>query len=185
VALIHRADRIPGWPGGPYGWHPEFLDEHLFWISHLASFFHDPAVQELLLGPDDRAAGEFAAAVDDLPHWPLFVVTLEDDRRVYLCYCTLPDDRGIHFLVHDPRSSRTITASSTEDGLSRYLSWPELLPPHGNVGDRAARLLLLLPILDVEDLPSDAAATLSTALAELTAIEKPDELATRLLATHL
>ncbi len=183
MAQIRQADEIPGLPGdGPYSWHPEFLNDHLFWLSHLAAFFDDSAVDRLLLGPDYEAAWEYRDAINALPDWPLFMVPLEDGRRVYLCYCTMPDDIGITFYIHDPRNFRTVRATDAERGQDGYLYWPELLDLSDTDG-RAARLLLLLPMLEFEDLPADAAAILSAALTELTAVDEPDELAATLLAS--
>lgn len=178
-------DEISGYGGGPYSWHPEYLDEHLFWISYLGAFFSETGVQELLIGPDWEAAEGFGEAIFEAEDWPVFTVSLPSGRRVDVIYRTLPGDMAIDIVLHDPTATRPRTVASTEDCAGQVLSWAEAVSidePNAGFGqDR--QLLLLLPVIDLEELPQNAADVIADILEQFTAVEEPRRTAEQLIAT--
>ncbi|WP_256252354.1 hypothetical protein [Streptomyces sp. yr375] len=91
------------------------------------------------------------------------------------------------YLIHQPAWPEAETLA-VDDGhfMGPGMAWPELLSAARQtategVGDAAARLLLLFPTLGDARLPDDASAALTTALAALTLIEEPAEVARMLL----
>ncbi|MEV6071950.1 hypothetical protein AB0L82_35880 [Nocardia sp. NPDC052001] len=177
-------DEISGYIGGPYSWHPEYLDEHLFWISYLGAFFHDIGVQELLIGPDWEAAEAFDRAVFDAEDWPAFTVSLPSGRRVDVVYRTIPDDTAIDLVLHDPTAPGPRTVASTEDVAGQVLSWSEVVSiEEAHAGsNRGFHLLLLLPIIDLEELPQNAVDVIAELLEKFTTVDEPRRTAERLLA---
>lgn len=166
-----------GLGAGRYRWHPEYLGEHLFWISHLGLFFRDLAVQDLLIGPDRDAADEFCRAMRDAGDWPVFTVQLPKSCRVDAVCRHGPDGPDTYFVLHDPEWGHPTVVASRVDGVAPALSWDE-----ANSGD-GPQLLLLLPIVDFETLPADASEVLASALRQFTVVEEPYRLAERILTT--
>lgn len=177
-------DQICGYGGGPYSWHPELLEEHLFWISYLGSFFHDIGVQELLIGPDWDDAEAFDKAIYASEDWPVFTVTLASGPRIDIVYRTIPDDIAIDLVFHDPAATRPRTVASTQDGAGQVLSWDQAAAADAaNTGPCQARqLLLLLPLIDLEELPQNAIDLLADSLTQCTAVEQPHLVAELLIA---
>ena len=105
---------IPGYQGGPYSDHREWLDQHVFWVSYLAHFFHGDDLDELLLGADYDAAMQFSRNVYEAADWPVFIVPISGRRVVYVIYRTLRDDAGLDVMVHHPDELRAECAASTE-----------------------------------------------------------------------
>ncbi|MFD5086887.1 hypothetical protein ACFWOG_30150 [Kitasatospora sp. NPDC058406] len=180
--------QIPGYDGGPYTPHPELLDEHLFWLAHLASCAHLEEAQELLFGPDYEAGEEFYRQVWDRADWPLFTVPLTAGHRFHVVYRTFDGDRGTDYLIHHPDWERAeLLAQDDGHFMGPALSWPELAAaadngiPGGSTDDPHARLLLLLPALGDHAVPGRAVARLAAALHARTTVEDPDRLAALLL----
>lgn len=103
---VPQADTVTGYGAGPFSDHSEFLEEHLFWIGHLAAFFHGRDVEELLLGPDYEATRDFSARSFEAADWPLFAVPLTAGGFAYIVYRTLPGDAAVDILVHRPGALR-------------------------------------------------------------------------------
>ncbi|NKY89355.1 hypothetical protein [Nocardia veterana] len=177
-------EEISGYGGGPYSWHPEYLDEPLFWISYLGAFFRDPELEELLFGPDWDAAAAFDEALWAAEDWPAFTVSLPSGRRVDVVYRTIPGDLAIDLVLHDPAEGRSRTVASTEDAAGQVLSWSEVVSAaESNDGfGRERQLLLLLPVIDLDDLPPEATAVLAEALTQCTAVDEPRRTAEQLIA---
>ncbi|WP_245984009.1 hypothetical protein [Streptomyces tateyamensis] len=181
--------RIPGYDGGPFTPHPEFLDEHLFWLAHLGSCARREEAQELLFGPDYEACEEFYHRVWDRADWPIFTVPLAGSHLIHVVYRTFEGDRGIDYLLHhlDWEHAEHL---AQDDGhfMGPALSWPELTAaagtgiPGGATDAPHARLLLMLPALGDDTLPDDGSDRLAAALRARTAVDDPDRLAALLLS---
>lgn len=185
--------QVPGYEGGPFSHHPEFFEDHLFWISHLGMFIDSHEIGALLLGPDDDASREFLQRVFAQEDWPLFVIPLGDGGRVYIVYRTLEDDVGIDVLAwhpDDPQAELVASSESSASPTAPKLSWAELAgaahngPPGGSTSDPAERLLLLFPALETGDHPAGAEAAVAAALSASTAVDDPDALAALLVASR-
>ncbi|MFD6419060.1 hypothetical protein [Streptomyces sp. NPDC060194] len=180
--------RIPGYEGGPLTYPGDLLHEPLFWLGHLVSCAHGEDAAELLFGADLDAAGELQRRIREEARWPAFLVPLAGDHRLWVVYRTFPGENGTDYLLHHPDWDLAETLA-VDDGhfMGPGLSWPELVaaadrtPPGGSTDDPDARLLLLLPALGDDAVPSEAAARLATALRALTAVDDPDALAIALL----
>ncbi|MBC6456542.1 hypothetical protein [Actinomadura sp. HBU206391] len=179
---------IPGYSGGPYTHHREFLDEHLFWLGHLHSCAGSEEAEELLFGPDYEASGEFHLQMNDTADWPTFTLALTAGHRFHIVCRTFEDDPGTDYLLHHPDWEQAeLLAADEGHFMGPGLSWPELTAiafngqPGGSAADPHARLLLLLPALGDDDLPDDAPAILAPALADRTAVPDPGRLAELLL----
>ncbi len=180
---------IPGYAGGPYTHRLALLDSHLFWIAHLASFFHGRELEELLLGPDYAACEEFTHQIYEIADWPTFVIPLGGGRTVYVVCRTLVGDAALDLLIcrSDWLSYRVLVST---DSLSTApgLSWADLTEvgrnsiAGGSSSDPHERLLLLLPALAHGELPETAADTIAAALAACTAVDNPQAVASLLAA---
>jgi hypothetical protein len=181
--------RIPGYDGGPFTDHRGLLDEHVFWLSHLASCAHDEEAAEALFGPDWEATTEFYRRLHEAADWPLFTVPLRAGHRLHVVYRTFADDPGTDYLLYHPVWEQAeVLARDEGHFMGPALSWTELAAaaqsgmPGGSSDDPDARVLLLLPALGDEDLPDTAASVLAAALAARTMVDDPHHLADLLLA---
>jgi hypothetical protein len=181
--------KIHGYEGGPYSHHPEYFNNHLFWIGYLASFFHGPDLEEVLLGPDYEASREFMHQIYEIADWPTFVLPFDEGKTVYVVCRTLAGDAAVDLLVcrSDWLSYRVLT-STDSPSTAPALSWAELVDVafNGTVGgstsDPNERLLLLLPALASGDAPEDAVNTIVAALEACASIDDPQAAATMLAA---
>lgn len=180
--------RIPGYDGGPFTHQPGLLDEPMFWLGHLCSCAQSEEAQELLLGADYDAVGDFQQSLWERAEWPTFTIPLPDDHRLHVVYRTFADDAGIDYLLHHS-SWEQAELLAQDDGhfMGPGLSWSELIAaaenglPGGSTTDPVARLLLLLPAFGDTELPDDAVDRLTDALRGLTGVESPELLAAALL----
>jgi hypothetical protein len=195
-AVTNSADltptRIPGYDGGPLTHRPELLDERLFWLGHLSSCAQSSEdAQELLLGADYDAAGDFQAVLYKRADWPTFTVPLAAGHRLHVVLRTFEDEPGTDYLLHHP-DGEWAELLAVDDGhfMGPALSWPELTAaadnslPGGSTTDPDARLLLLLPALGDDDLPDDAVERLTSALQALVGVEDPEAVAAALLESQ-
>ncbi|MFJ9481158.1 hypothetical protein ACIRRI_40225 [Streptomyces mirabilis] len=118
--------------------------------------------------------------------WPVFSVPLRSGHTIYVVYRNFEGERGVDYLMHHPAWPAAETLA-VDDGhfMGPGTAWTELLSAARqqpeSVGDTDARLLLLFPTLGDARLPDDAAVPLTAALAALTLIEEPAEVAGMLL----
>ncbi|MEV0324678.1 hypothetical protein ACIBKX_14820 [Streptomyces sp. NPDC050658] len=181
--------RIPGYDGGPLTHPVDFLDDPLFWLGHLASCARSEESQELLFGADHDAASEFQNTLWERADWPTFTVTLAAGHRLPVVCRTAEGEAGIDYLLHHPDwPEADLLARDDGHFMGPGLSWSELAaaaspgPPGGSPLDAHARLLLLLPALGDDTVPTaDAVARVAAALRACTAVENPDRLAELML----
>ncbi|MEU9554709.1 hypothetical protein [Streptomyces fumanus] len=179
--------RIPGYEGGPLVQGNAYLDNPLFWPVHLGTCLRGEDAQRAAFGADWDMAMELYRVLSAEDEWPVFSVPLCSGHTIYVVYCNFVGERGVDYLIHHPAWSEAETLA-VDDGhfMGPGMAWPELLsvarqPTTEGVSDTDARLLLLFPTLGDALLPEDAAAALTTALAALTLIEEPAEVARLLL----
>lgn len=164
-----------------------YLDDPLFWPVHLGTCLRGEDVQRAAFGADWEAAVELDRALSADQEWPVFIVPLRSGHTIYVVYRNFDGDRGVDYLIHHPDWSVAETLA-VDDGhfMGPGMAWSELLsaarqPATEGVGDTDARLLLLFPALGDAHLPDDAAIALTAALAALTVMEEPVEVARMLL----
>ncbi|MCH0538590.1 hypothetical protein I3F58_03250 [Streptomyces sp. MUM 203J] len=179
--------QIPGHEGGPLIEGNAYLDHPLFWPVHLGSCLRGEDAQRAAFGADWDAAMELYRALSADREWPVFSVPLRSGHTIYVVYRNLGGDQGVDYLISHPTWPVAETLA-VDDGhfMGPGAAWPELLsaarqPAQEGVGDTDARLLLLFPTLGDARLPDDAAVPLTAALAALTLIEEPAEVAGMLL----
>ncbi|MEV5955463.1 hypothetical protein AB0M11_17125 [Streptomyces sp. NPDC051987] len=179
--------KIPGYEDGPLVHGSAYLDNPLFWPVHLGSSLRGEDAQRAAFGADWDAAMELYRVLSSEREWPVFSVPLSSGHTIHVVYRNIEGDRGVDYLIHHPAWSAAETLA-VDDGhfMGPGMAWPELLsaarqPATEGVDDPDARLLLLFPTLGDARLPDDAAVTLTTALAALTLIEEPADVASMLL----
>ncbi|MEU3185994.1 hypothetical protein ABZ707_17595 [Streptomyces sp. NPDC006923] len=179
---------IPGYDGRPLVHQPELLEEPLFWLGHLYSCAHDEDAEELLFGADYEAAEVFHRDLLERAKWPVFTVPLTAGHLLRVVYRAWKDDPGVDYLLQHSIWERALLLAK-DDGhfMGPALSWPELFSaadnglPGGSTADSHRRLLLLLPALGDDSIPTNATHRLVAALSEVTAVETPEELAVALV----
>ncbi|MFE7895994.1 hypothetical protein ACFU3E_00345 [Streptomyces sp. NPDC057424] len=179
--------RIPGYEGGPLIEGSAYLDDPLFWPVHLGTCLRGENAQRAAFGADWNAAMELYRALSADHEWPVFSVPLRSGHTIYVVYRNFDGERGVDYLIHHPAWPAAETLA-VDDGhfMGPGTAWLELLSAAGQqtpkgVDDTEARLLLLFPTLGDARLPEDATFSLAAALAALTLIEEPAEVAGMLL----
>lgn len=178
---------IPGYEGGPLVQGSTHLDNPLFWHVHLGTCLRGEDAQRAAFGADWDAAMELYGVLSAEHEWPVFSVPLLSGHTIHVVYRNFVGERGVDYLIHQPAWSEAETLA-VDDGhfMGPGMAWPELLSAArqltaDGVSNADARLLLLFPALGDAQLPDDAAAVLTTALAALTLIEEPADVARMLL----
>ncbi|MEI5527909.1 hypothetical protein WB401_14245 [Streptomyces brasiliscabiei] len=179
--------KIPGYEDGPLVQGTAYLDHPLFWPVHLGTCLRDEDAQRSAFGADWDAAMELYRALSAESEWPVFSVPLSSGHIIHVVYRNIEGDHGVDYLIHHPTWSAAETLA-VDDGhfMGPGMAWPELLSAARQlategVDDPDVRLLLLFPTLGDARLPDDATVALTTALAALTLIEEPAEVANMLL----
>ncbi len=169
---------IEGYDDGPLDAGESLLARPGFWSNYLSEICAGGANAE---SPVPEWFGEDGADVDalseilfDPERWPVLRVPSADGSGVVVVFRNLVGDCGIDFLLIHPGQSHAQQIASWEGELSGTgLAWRELVriaenpaPEADGVDEPAARLLLLLPLLILNDLevPEEASARLSAAL---------------------
>ncbi|MFI2641938.1 hypothetical protein [Streptomyces sp. NPDC018610] len=167
---------IEGYDDGPLAAGESLLVRPGFWSNHLLGICVVGANAER---PVPEWFGEDGADVDalsetlfDPERWPVFRVPGADGSEVVVVYRNLVGDYGTDFLLVHPGRNGAERIASWEGELSGSgLTWRELVriadtpaPEAGGVDEPAARLLLLLPLLDDLEVPEEASARLGAAL---------------------
>jgi hypothetical protein len=169
---------IEGYDDGPLDAGESLLARPGFWSNYLSEICAGGANAER---PVPEWFGEDGADVDalseilfDPERWPVLRVPSADGSGVVVVFRNLVGDYGTDFLLIHPGQSYAQQIASWEGELSGTgLAWRELVriaespaPEADGVDEPAARLLLLLPLLILNDLevPDEAPARLSAAL---------------------
>ncbi|MGW2289520.1 hypothetical protein [Streptomyces phaeochromogenes] len=179
--------KIPGYEHGPLVEGGAYLDDPLFWPVHLGSCLRGEDAQRAAFGADWDAAVELNRRLSAAHEWPVFRLPLSSGHTIHVVYRNFEGDQGVDYLIHHPTwSAAEILAVDDGHFMGPGTAWPELLsaarqPATEGVDDSDARLLLLFPTLGDALLPEDAAVALTAALAALTVIEEPAEVARTLL----
>ncbi|MFI6061649.1 hypothetical protein [Streptomyces sp. NPDC051286] len=178
---------IAGYEDGPLVDGSRFLDMPLFWPCHLGSSLWGEEAQAVAFGPDWDDAQELYKTLSSPDEWPAFTVHLHSGYALHVVYRNLEGDHGVDYMLSHPDWTEAATLA-TDDGhfMGPGLSWSELEASAdqistSGVADPNARLLLLFPMLGDVDVPEAAAPRLASALAELTIVEDPAEVARVLL----
>ncbi|WP_405787427.1 hypothetical protein OG753_05720 [Streptomyces sp. NBC_00029] len=189
---------INGYEGGPLVVGEPMVTRRGFWSNHLMGVCGEAAGPECpapeRFGEDGADADALSEALFDPERWPVFRIPVADGPGVAVVYRNLIGEYGVDCLLTAPGRGGIQQIAGRGTGLT----WSELIhiaddpAPSGaptaepvaeadGVEDPAARLLLLLPLLDDMDLPAAAQARLGAALA---AVGAPEETALQ-TAEHL
>ncbi|MFJ9801593.1 hypothetical protein [Streptomyces wuyuanensis] len=148
-----------------------------FWSNYLLAMCSDGGCAERPVpewfGDDGADADALSEVLFDPERWPVFRVPAETGPGAAVVYRNLDGDYGTDYLLtHPGRSYVQQIASWDGDFRGTGLTWRELVriadsPSSGAEGvqDTAARLLLVLPLLTDPDVPEEASARLTSALA--------------------
>ncbi|MGW2014607.1 hypothetical protein [Streptomyces sp. NPDC001927] len=150
-----------------------------FWSNHLLAIPGDGTRAERPVpewfGGDDADADAMSEVLFDPQRWPVFRVPADDGPEAVVIYRNLVGDYGIDYLLTHPGGGCEGHVSGSG------LTWHELVRIADNpsttaegVKDTAARLLLLLPLLNDMDVPDEALPRLS---ADLVSAGAPQETA--------
>ncbi|WP_406082753.1 hypothetical protein OG468_39035 [Streptomyces zaomyceticus] len=166
---------IKGYDDGPLVAGEPLMTRPGFWSNHLMGMCDDGAGHPVpeWFGDDGADADALSEVLFDPGHWPVFRVPAAEGPGVVVVYRNQPGDYGIDYLLTPPGRSSTEQLTGWEGDLAENgLTWHELVriadtPVHEAEGaaDPAARLLLVLPLLNDLDLPAAAPARLGAALA--------------------
>ncbi|MFB7554874.1 hypothetical protein [Streptomyces brevispora] len=188
---------IEGYDDGPLVAGESLLARSGFWSNYLLAMCSDGSsaahpVPEWF-GDDGADNDALSEVLFDPERWPVFRVPAADGPGAVVIYRNLVGDYGIDYLLTHPGRSYAQQIASWEGDLSGTgLTWHELVriadtpsPAAEGVEDTAARLLLVLPLLTEPDVPEEAPARLSAALASAgapqdTASNTAEHLLTRL-----
>ncbi|UUN29667.1 hypothetical protein [Streptomyces sp. FIT100] len=167
---------IEGYDDGPLGAGESLLARPGSWSNYLSEICAGRANARR---PVPEWFGEDGADVDalseilfDPERWPVLRVPGADGSGVVVVFRNLDGDYGTDFLLIHPGRSYAEQIASWEGELSGTgLTWQELVPIADNpapeadgIDEPAARLLLLLPLLNDLEVPEEASARLSATL---------------------
>jgi hypothetical protein len=167
---------IKGYEYGPLVPGEGLLDRPGFWANHLlglCSFDSDgPRPAPEWFGDDGADTDAMSEALMDDQQWPVFRIPFDGSHSILVVYRNLVGDYGVDYLLNHPDWTRSKALASFDgDWSGPGLSWRDLVqisdtPDSDTIGihDPASRLLLLLPVLRADKLPSGATARVGTAL---------------------
>ncbi|MFF8594499.1 hypothetical protein ACF061_24210 [Streptomyces sp. NPDC015220] len=167
---------IEGYDDGPLDAGESLLARPGFWSNYLSMICAGGAGAERPVpewfGEDGADADALSETLFDPGRWPVLRVPGADGSEVVVVFRNLVGDYGTDFLLIRPGRSHAQRIASWEGELSGTgLTWRELVrladdpaPQADGVVEPAARLLLLLPLLDDLEVPEEASARLSAAL---------------------
>ncbi|MDG4859056.1 hypothetical protein P8605_12975 [Streptomyces sp. T-3] len=175
--------KIPGYDGGPLVQGDAYLSNPLFWPVHLGACLRGEEAQRAAFGADWDAAMALCRVVSAETEWPVFSVPLPSGHTIRVVYRNFEGEGGVDYLIHHQTWPEAETLAVVDGHfMGPGISWPELLraarrPAAEGIDDTGARLLLLFPALGDADIPDEATGPLTAALATLTVIEEPAEVA--------
>ncbi|GAX53928.1 hypothetical protein [Streptomyces olivochromogenes] len=182
---------------------PEYLDDcelvagedlahdPAFWLAHVLLMVGDPGEKPERYGVEASAYEEMVDRLGDPEQpWPVLRVPFDGGHTAHAVYANFEDMNNVDFFVRHPAWGRLgFLGDCGADEAGPGLSWAELTTlaastQDGDEGlsDASQRLLLLLPMLGDADMPSEAPAVVSRALAHCgIRADAADELAAALL----
>ncbi|SDK00775.1 hypothetical protein [Streptomyces indicus] len=175
--------KIPGYEGGPLVQGDAYMSNPLFWPVHLGAGLRGEDAQRAAFGADWDAARELLSALSAQDAWPVFTVPLPSGHTIHIVYRNYEGERGVDYLIHHQTWPEAESLAAVDGHfMGPGISWPELLstarrPAADGPDGFDARLLLLFPALGDADIPEEATGLLTAALAALTVIEEPAEVA--------
>ncbi|MEU6985821.1 hypothetical protein ABZ946_20700 [Streptomyces sp. NPDC046324] len=167
---------IEGYEHGPLDAGEPLLARPGFWSNYLSEICAGGAGTERPVpewfGEDGADVDALAEVLFDPESRPVFRVLGADGSGVVVVFRNLLGDHGIDFVLTRPVGDGLRQAAcGTGELTGAELTWPELIriadspaPDAEGVDEPAARLLLLLPLLNGLDVPEGASARLSAAL---------------------
>ncbi|MFC5199880.1 hypothetical protein [Streptomyces kaempferi] len=186
---------IKGYDNGPLVAGESLLARPGFWSNYLMAMCGDGAGVDHPIpdwfGDDGADTDALSEVLFDPERWPVFRLPTAHGPGAVVVYRNLPGDYGIDYLLTHPGGSHAQRIASWEgDLVGTGLTWLELVriadyPAADGAEDPAARLLLVLPLLDDLDVPEAAPARLSAALAEAGAPQDSALNTAERLLTHL
>lgn len=188
---------IKGYLDGPLVAAESLLARPGFWSNHLLAMCGDGACAERPIpewfGDDGADADALSEVLFDPERWPVFRVPAVDGPGAVVIYRNLVGDYGTDYLLtHPDRSCAQQIADREGDFSGIGLTWHELVRIADNPSaaaegaqDRAARLLLLLPLLADADLPEAARARITAALTAVCAPQGTAATTAEHLLAHL
>ncbi|MEU9092109.1 hypothetical protein [Streptomyces sp. NPDC048428] len=191
MVLIKGRDNSPLVAGEPLLTRPGFWSNYLLAMCDWGTNAVRPT--PAWFGDDAADTDALAEVLFDPERWPVFRVPAGDGPGVVVIYRNLVDDFGIDYLLTHPGQSPAQQIASWEGDLSGTgLTWRELdriaaapSPRAEGVEDAAARLLLILPLLDDLDVPATARTRLSIALVSTGTPQRAATKTAQHLLTHL
>lgn len=188
---------IEGYDDGPLIAGESLLARPGFWSNYFLAICGDGTgaarpVPEWF-GDDGADTDALSEILFDPERWPVFRVPAADGPGAVVIYRNLVGEYGIDYLFTYPGRSYAQQTASWEGRLSGTgLTWHELVriadtppPAADGVEDRAARLLLVLPLLTDLDVPEEAPARLSAALTSAGAPQDTASITAEHLLTRL
>ncbi|MEU8433842.1 hypothetical protein AB0F18_13125 [Streptomyces sp. NPDC029216] len=184
---------IQGYDDGPLVSGEPLVGRPGFWANYLMAMCADGTCVERpapeWFGDDGADCDSLSETLLDPERWPVFRVPAADGPGVAVIYRNLVGDYDIDYLLTHPDGSYAQRIANWEGHLSGTgLTWQELIRTADapscdakGVQDRAARLLLVLPLCNDLDIPP---AALSRVTDALLAAGAPEETATA-TARHL
>ncbi|MEV7129175.1 hypothetical protein [Streptomyces sp. NPDC093260] len=170
---------IEGYDDGPLEAGESLLARPGFWSNHLLGICGAGAKAERPVpewfGEDGADVDAMSESLFDPGRWPVFRVLGADGSGVVVVFRNLIGDYGVDFLLIRPGGSCAERIASWEGEFSGSgLTWRELVRiagssagEAGGVDEPAARLLLLLPLLDDLEVPEEAPERIGAALTEV------------------
>ncbi|MGW0789151.1 hypothetical protein ACWD04_13055 [Streptomyces sp. NPDC002911] len=189
--LIEGYDDGPLTAGEPLLTRPGFWSNHLLAMCGAGTGAERPVPE--WFGDDGADTDACAEILFDPEGWPVFRVPAADGPGAVVVYRNLVGDHGTDYLLTRPgRSYAQRIAGGYGEFSGSGLTWHELIrmadspaPGADGVEDSAARLLLVLPLLDGLDVPETGQARLSDALTAAGAPQATAPNTAKRLLTHL
>ncbi|MCC9312380.1 hypothetical protein LN042_35910 [Kitasatospora sp. RB6PN24] len=149
---------------------PGFWASYLLWLAEGEDFEPGPD----LFGADGADADAVYERLSNPTAWPVFRLPMQHGHSLLIVHRNFAEDAGIDYYLTHPDWDRPGSLASIEGHFAGPgLAWRELIHIARNPGEGPgitephARLLLLLPTLGDADLPTDATATVASALAAI------------------
>ncbi|MFJ2774266.1 hypothetical protein [Streptomyces sp. NPDC087300] len=167
---------IEGYGEGPLAAGEPLLTRPGFWSNYLLEICAggigaaQPAPE--WFGDDGADTEALSETITDPAWWPVFRVPASVGPGIVVVYRNLVGDYGTDYLLVPEGRSGVQRLAGWEGELSGTgLAWQDLAriadnptPRAAGVSDSAARLLLILPLLDAQDVPKGASERISAAL---------------------
>lgn len=162
----------------------EWMSDDLFWPAFMWSIGGSETAPEAF-DADPVDFDFFATEFFRPDRWPVFTLPLAGGGHLHLTGRNYQDDEGVDYLMTAPESDHAFGIAALEGHFrGPGLSWDEAIAvanqPDANCTP-AERLLLLLPAMGDEDIPSTAHQTVTNAVTSVGAAQLQSEVAAELL----